>query len=216
MANLEYSTLIMIHTNSINFVFVSSNKNKIHDFELIAKELSDKFGIEITVKSFQPEVDVEENGSSTIENALIKLDNAVKEFKGDEIIFTEDTAFYISGLDYKPGILAHRWGGDDPCGKVLKTIPKNSIDHYAYYECSIAYKNLKGETKQAVGQTHGYIANEKRGSLSFGYDQIFVDNHVADLRAKTVSELSEIQPDKSFHFHRIDAFSKMIKQLLED
>lgn len=198
--------------NSLTFTFVSSNKNKIHDFELIARDLSKKLNIDIKVKSFQPKVDVEENGTTTLENATLKLANASKEFEGAEILFTEDTAFFVAGLDNKPGILAHRWGGDDPCGKVLselKGLP--FVERYASYECTITYK-IDGVIHYVTGQTDGYIADKKRGDLAFGYDQVFVDNHVT---GETVSEKSGWNPDKSFHFHRIDAFTKMVKAVIK-
>ncbi|MCF6269279.1 MAG: hypothetical protein L3J41_06200 [Melioribacteraceae bacterium] len=120
--------------------------------------------------------DVEENGSTSIENALIKV-RAVGARK-NSIVIGEDSILSIDILNGFPGVKTVRWaeGTDDDRGlkllDKLKGIPDK--ERGAKFQSAIALLFPDGTEETFVGELHGKISTELLGEKGKGYQRIFV------------------------------------------
>ncbi len=120
--------------------------------------------------------DVEENGNTSIENALIKV-RAVGVVK-NSIIIGEDSILSIKALDGFPGVKTVRWAegtDDDRSLKLLdklKDIPDK--ERGAKFQSAIALLFPDGTEETFIGELHGEISKEFIGEKGGGYQRIFV------------------------------------------
>jgi len=120
--------------------------------------------------------DVEENGSTSVENALIKV-RAVGAVE-NSIIIGEDSILSINALDGFPGVKTIRWSDgtdDDRSLKLLdklKNIPNE--ERNAKFQSAIAVLFPDGTEETFIGELHGKISKEFIGEIGKGYQRIFV------------------------------------------
>jgi len=120
--------------------------------------------------------DVEENGNTSVENALIKV-RAVG-VKKNTIVIGEDSILSIDALDGFPGVKTVRWSegtDDDRSLKLLdklKDIP--DIERCAKFQSAIAILFPDGTEKTFIGELHGKISKELLGEKGKGYQRIFI------------------------------------------
>lgn len=159
----------------MKIVLASNNKHKIEEISSIMK------GYEILPMS---EVgyndDIEENGTTFYENALIKA-KAVYEFlknkNKDYIVVSDDSGLCVEALDGRPGIYSARYSGEHGNNKEnrkkLLSEMKDKINRNAYFNCTMVAILPSGEIIEAVGRTYGEIMTEEKGSNGFGFDSLF-------------------------------------------
>ena len=120
--------------------------------------------------------DIEETGTTLLENAYIKA-RTVYELTGLPSI-ADDTGLEVDSLDGAPGVYSARYAGKDPtyqenCNKVLlklKGYPREK--RVASFKTIIAF--IDGEKEHhAEGVVKGMIVEKYRGTDGFGYDPIF-------------------------------------------
>lgn len=195
-------------------VFATGNENKMVEIRQILGDL----GWEIlSMKEAGISVDIEENGSTFEENALIKA-KAVAEFCRD-IVLADDSGLEIDYLNKEPGIYSARYAGENTSYEIknqmlldrLKGVPRQQ--RTARFVCAIAAAVPGREPIVVRGTIEGYIGDEPAGENGFGYDPIF---YVPDLNCST-AELS--MEEKNARSHRGNALREMrakLKELLED
>ncbi|MEA5061214.1 MAG: RdgB/HAM1 family non-canonical purine NTP pyrophosphatase [Erysipelotrichaceae bacterium] len=191
----------------MEIVFATSNKHKV----LEVKEILKPYGIDVLglfdigVKS----IDVEENGKTFKENALIKA-RAVSHYNVYPII-ADDSGLEVDFLNKEPGIKTARFakekgGHIEAMQDIMKRI--NGHDRKARFVCDIALI-YKGKERVFEGVCDGKIANMISGSNGFGYDPFFIP----DGYDKTFSELGEETKNKISHRGR--ALRKLAEYLKE-
>jgi len=181
-------------------VLASGNKGKIreikdffNDYEVIAyTDLIDK-------------LDIEENGKTFKENAIIKA-KTIGEILKNEIVLADDSGISVPALGGVPGIYSARFAGADATdkdnlNKLINELKKRGIKKTpAYYTAAIALY-----TPYGVFTTHGFmrghVIDEARGDKGFGYDPMFIPKGFD----KTLGELDE-EVKKSFS-HRSKALN---------
>ena len=156
-------------------VLASRNKGKLAELErLLGEELGDL----ITLKSLDDIgffEDIEENGATFAENALIKA-NAIAA-KG-YIALADDSGLLVDALDGAPGVYSARYAGshgDDAANNalLLKNLAGKS-DRSAAFVCAFACAFPDGRTPiVAEGRVEGLILEAPRGTGGFGYDPLF-------------------------------------------
>ena len=120
--------------------------------------------------------DVEENGNTSVENALIKV-RAVGA-KKNSIIIGEDSILSVDALDGFPGVKTVRWSegtDDDRSLKLLdklKDIP--DIERGAKFQSAIALLFPDAIEEPFIGELNGIISKEFLGEKGKGYQRIFV------------------------------------------
>ena len=120
--------------------------------------------------------DIEETGTSLLENAFIKA-RTVNEFTGLPSL-ADDTGLEVDSLDGAPGVYSARYAGNNPtyqenCTKLLlnlKGYPNEK--RVASFKTVIAF--VDGEIEHHTeGVVKGVVVEKYRGTDGFGYDPIF-------------------------------------------
>lgn len=127
-------------------------------------------------------LDVEENGTTFEENALIKA-TAIAELPEvkamDAVVLADDSGLEIDYLDKAPGIRSARYAGTDTSYDIknslilslLKGVPDE--ERTARFVCAIGAVFPDGTKEVVRGTMEGRIAYEIAGGNGFGYDPIF-------------------------------------------
>lgn len=189
-------------------VLASNNKHKVEEFKEILKE----YNI-LTLNDIEYYEEIEENGKTFEENALIKaktINNYLKQKALDYIVISDDSGLCVDSLNGAPGVYSARYAGvhgDDKSNrdKLIKDL--QGKNRKANFVCNIVVYYPNDEYKVFVGKTEGEIIEEERGSKEFGYDCIF---YSYDLN-KTFGEASS--EEKNNVSHRGRAIKEMLKEL---
>ena len=125
-----------------------------------------------------PLQEVEENGTTFEENALIKA-MAGYNLTGLPSI-ADDSGLQVNALDGRPGVYSARYcgvHGDDAANnkKLLENLEGKS-DRSAYFECAIALVLPDGTEITSSGRAYGTILDKPEGYNGFGYDPLFYSN----------------------------------------
>lgn len=117
--------------------------------------------------------EIEENGSSFRENALIKA-KAVGE-KLNLPALADDSGLCVDFLGGAPGIYSARFSGEGDAANraLLLQKMKEATHRQAHFECAVCLYIPGGRTLFGVGRTDGEICEEERGKRGFGYDPLF-------------------------------------------
>lgn len=152
-------------------VFATHNAHKLEEVKDIVK---DNFEI-VSLTDICCFEDIEENGSTLLDNARIKA-RYVKEKYGYDC-FADDTGLEVDTLDGAPGVFSARYaGGDghDSQANVRKLLREmdGATDRKAHFRTVI---DLLFDGKEYVfdGRIDGVIASAPQGNEGFGYDPVF-------------------------------------------
>ena len=146
-----------------------------------------------------PWPDVEETGSTYLENALRK-GRAVAAALG-EAALADDSGIEVDALGGGPGPRSARFAGDDASDernleeliRSMKGVP--GPGRTARYRCVAVLAYPDGRTASAEGVCEGILVSKPRGSRGFGYDPIFVPAGWD----RTMAELSDEEKDRISH-----------------
>lgn len=191
-------------------IFATGNEDKMKE---IRKILADPSLEILSLKDAGIHADIDENGKSFEENAMIKAE-AISKMTG-EIVLADDSGLEIDYLNKEPGIYSARYMGEDTSYRIknaslierLAGVPDEK--RTARFVCAIAAAFPDGTVKTTEGVIEGRIGYEERGENGFGYDPIF---YVPEFGC-TTAELSEEQ--KNAVSHRGKALEKMREILKE-
>ncbi len=161
--------------NERRIVFATGNENKMKEIRMILEDLGMPV---ISMKEAGAYVDVEENGSTFEENAMIKA-SAVGALLPEDIVLADDSGLEIDCLDKAPGIYSARFAGTDTPYEIknkmflekLQGVPEEK--RTARFVCAIAAVFPGGRKQTLRGTMEGQIAEQAAGSNGFGYDPIF-------------------------------------------
>ncbi len=119
--------------------------------------------------------EVEENGSTFLENALLKA-RAVSKATGLAAL-ADDSGLCVEALGGAPGIYSARYsGGGDAANRALLLKNLQEKERRAYFCCAAALVYPNGKEIVAEGRTYGTIVHESRGEGGFGYDSLFLSD----------------------------------------
>ena len=196
--------------NRQKLVFATGNANKTREF----REILDQSCYEVlSMKDAGIELDIEENGSTFVENALIKA-RAVAA-RTAAIVVADDSGLVVDALGGEPGIYSARYLGEDTPYAVknqmildqLSEVPKEK--RTARFVCAMAAVLPDGQEWTVTGVMEGYIGPEAVGEHGFGYDPIFYVDAYG-------TSTANIQPEqKNAISHRGQAL-RVIRDKLED
>lgn len=139
--------------------------------------------------------DVEETGSTLVENALLKA-RAVVEATGLPAL-ADDTGLEVAALDGEPGIHTARYAGPeasfaDNMEKLLAELD-GVTDRSARFVTVLVLMWPDGSYITAEGAIEGRIADSRRGSGGFGYDPVF------EVDGVTFAEMGEEAKNRLSH-----------------
>lgn len=187
-------------------IFASHNHGKIKE----AQALLEPLGYKVLSADDLHLEDIEENGTTFAENALIKARNAFKATRKPTI--ADDSGLCVHILNNEPGIYTARYakkmGGHQNAFEDLLT--RASTDTSAHFTCVIAYVDETGEYT-FEGRVDGHLAKPQEGNEGFGFDPIFIpdgyDKAFSCLDSKIKNTISHrakaLQKLKDFIQHRL-------------
>ena len=188
-------------------VLATHNLHKQKEMDSILSSL----GILIVGLDDFPQIgDIEETGTTLLENAFIKA-HAVHQLTGLPAI-ADDTGLEVDALDGAPGVYSARYAGRSPtfkenCDKLLFELKKCADQNRdAKFRTVIAFVD-KEMKLQSEGVVKGVIVKKPRGIDGFGYDPIFKPNSYDSTFAEMEME------EKNRISHRAKALIKM-KEIL--
>ena len=183
-------------------IFATGNSGKMNEIRMILADLS--IGGEpveiVSMKEAGIVLDIEENGKSFEENAVIKA-KAVAAAQSGAIVLADDSGLEIDYLNKEPGIYSARYMGEDTSYheknhnliKRLEGVPDEK--RTARFVCAIACVLPDGQTLKETATVEGRIGYEERGSNGFGYDPIFIVPEYG----KSTAELTEEEKNEISH-----------------
>lgn len=188
-------------------VMASGNFGKLREMRLL---LGDRFDV-VSMKELGLDPDIDENGATFEENALIKA-NALFKLTGCACI-ADDSGLEVDALGGRPGVHSARYcgvhGDDETNNQLLLKELENVPDEQrtARYACAMALVRPGHEPIVARGTCEGRILRQYRGEGGFGYDPLFLS---ADFD-KTFAEAT--LDEKNAVSHRARAIEAVLRQL---
>ncbi len=187
-------------------VVASGNKDKIKEI----REMLPEYDI-VSCKEAGFFGEIEENGKSFYENALIKaktVSNAL-----NLPVLADDSGICVEALGGAPGIYSARYAGDGIDAHNNKLLLENmygKINRNAKFVCCMVYYKPDGEIISVTGETHGKILDKEYGNNGFGYDPLFFSNDLNKCMGLATSV------EKNSVSHRFRAIEQLKNKLFEE
>jgi XTP/dITP diphosphohydrolase len=191
-------------------ILASGNKGKLSELQSYLTRLN----IELIPQPKTLEYEVEETGTTFVENAIIKARHAAK-LSGLPVI-ADDSGLMIDALDFQPGVYTARYAGvgcssQDNIDLILKNLKSypDLEQRKATFICVLVYMESAIDPLPVIslGTWRGAIYPKMMGESGFGYDPIFWDFKNQMTAAQMSKEL------KSSLSHRGQACRKLLKKL---
>ena len=194
-------------------VMATNNVGKINELKEMLK------GYEIySQKEMEIEdLNVEENGETFVENAIIKA-NSIKSLVGKDIyILAEDSGICVEALNGYPGVKTKRAAQEElkrevtneERYKLLIEKMKDIENRKVVWQTAVALIEPNGKVSTFIGEVEGSVAYEITGNNGFGFDPIFYIKE----EGKTLGQMSFEEKEK--YSARKRAIEKLIKYLEE-
>lgn len=179
------------------------------------KRLLEVYSVQVEVP--EEEINVEEVGSSFLENAYIKAQAYYEKYRMPTL--ADDSGLVVYALDGYPGVFSSRFYEHEYGGKEEVKISKDDANIRKVLRLMQGIENRKAKFVAflvlssgdagywAKGECEGSILPEPRGSQGFGYDPIFQPEGIQKSMAQLESE------EKDLISHRGKAIRNLIKIL---
>ncbi|MCA9796998.1 MAG: RdgB/HAM1 family non-canonical purine NTP pyrophosphatase [Candidatus Eremiobacteraeota bacterium] len=191
-----------------SFVVATGNPHKIEEIRAILKD----YPVELkSLADFDPTPEPVENGTTYLENALIKA-RAYARHTGAACL-ADDSGLEVDAMGGQPGLHSARFAGADTphSQKILKVLERLSDlpteQRSARFRCVAALVYPDGREESVEGVCEGRIAQKPSGDGGFGYDPIFELPH----RGCTMAEIEA--EEKNTISHRARAFLGLMEAL---
>lgn len=179
-------------------VFATGNAGKIREIREILQDIPLSV---VSMREAGIDVDVEENGETYEQNALIKARAVAALASPEDIVMADDSGLEIDYLNKEPGVYSARYLGETTSYRVknhnlierLEGVPEEK--RTARFVCVIAAVLPDGTELTTRGVIEGRIGYEERGVGGFGYDPIF---QVPEF-GKSTAELTEEEKNEVSH-----------------
>jgi XTP/dITP diphosphohydrolase len=188
-------------------VIASGNQGKIKEFQAM---LSNYTVVSQGDFKFQ---DVEETGSTFVENALLKARHATSKTHLPAI--ADDSGLVVDALNGKPGVMSARYAGEKATDKAnllkliaaVRGLPDKKIS--ARFICVLVFMRSENDPCPLISQGvwEGRIVTKPKGTNGFGYDPIFF---VEDYQCTSAQLTPEQKNNLS---HRGKALRRLKKQM---
>ena len=176
----------------MKIVLATNNMDKVREIKAYYTEFE-----VVALKEICKPFEIEENGISFYENAMIKARAVyarVKELglENEYIALSDDSGISVDALGGRPGIYSARYSGESATdasnrAKLITELNKLGLSQSnAFYTACIGICSKFGEYG-VHGFMHGKVIDKELGSSGFGYDFMFIPSGFD----KTVGQLDE-------------------------
>ncbi|HYF84542.1 MAG TPA: RdgB/HAM1 family non-canonical purine NTP pyrophosphatase [Clostridia bacterium] len=194
----------------MEMIAATNNSHKLEEIRAILKQK----GIEVkSMADVGLDIEIEENGDTFIDNALIKA-REVFRLTGKAAI-ADDSGLEVDALNGEPGVKSARYSGEagaakdvknnEKLKKALRDIPDDKRG--ARFCSAIAAVFPNGKEITAEGYVYGKIGYAEKGERGFGYDPLFI----VDGYGRTMAEIDSAE--KNNISHRANALKEFVNKL---
>lgn len=182
----------------MDLVLASRNKKKIAELQALLAEAGDLDLRVLSLDDIGYYGEIEENGSTFVENSLIKA--SVPASLG-YIGVADDSGLVVDCLDGEPGVYSARYSGPDATDatnneKLLAKLEGVPVDQRgAKFVCVVTCAFPDGSAFYVHRECPGRILTEAAGSGGFGYDPLFYYEPFG----KTFAELTADEKNRISH-----------------
>jgi len=194
-------------------IFATSNEGKMDEIRAILKDVNVEL---VSLKDLGLNPEIEENGTTFEENAMIKA-KIVMELTG-EMVLADDSGIEVDYLDKAPGVYSARFLGEKTSYNIKNQYIINQLseakeeERSARFVCAIACAFSNGEIVTRRGTIEGYISRQICGSHGFGYDPIF---YVPEYQCTTAEMTAEQKNEISHRGKALRAMKEVILKYIE-
>ena len=195
----------------MKIILASKNQDKVKEI----KEMLDGTGVLLKTCNDIEIPEVEETGSTFVENAILKARSA-SIITGLASI-ADDSGIEVEHLNGRPGIKSARYAGENATNEMnnikllgeLKNLPHEK--RKACYRCVMVYMRFPNDPFPIIasGSWNGYITEKPIGKNGFGYDPLFFLPEYKKTSAQITSE------EKNKISHRAKALNELQKYFLK-
>lgn len=194
-------------------IMATNNEGKIREL----KKLLAKYEILSQREAGIEDLDVEENGETFEENAIIKV-NSIKDLVQNNVyIIAEDSGICVEALNGYPGTKTKR-AAQEELGREVSNEERNTIilekmvnntNRKIVWQTVIALIDSDGTIKTFKGEVEGKVAEKLAGENGFGFDPLFY----IEEENKTLAQMNFEEKEK--YSARKRAVEKLMKYLEE-
>lgn len=164
------------------------------------------------LKSYPELPEVEETGTTFLENATLKAVEISKQVEG--LVLSDDSGLEVDALDGAPGVYSARYAGVQGANEAnnakLLTELEGARNRGARFRCVMVVAENGKVLMHGEGSVEGSIIESKRGGGGFGYDPLFVPQGYE----QTFAELGD--DVKNGLSHRARAMEHVLRWLQEN
>ena len=190
-------------------VLASGNRGKLAEFDALLAGS----GFEVVTQGSLGVPDIEETGTTFIENALLKARHAARITRLPAL--ADDSGLCVEHLDGAPGLYSARYAGShgDAAAnrarllRALEGVPGERRG--AFFICVLVLLQRADDPAPLIaeGRWHGRVLDAERGDGGFGYDPLFLPDGQAQSAAELDPQL------KNRLSHRGQALARLHAQL---
>lgn len=186
-------------------VIATKNKGKAREYS----EMISPLGIQVQTLADFPTFQINENGQTFEENALIKARTAVKQLGVP--VMADDSGLMVDALGGAPGVHSARYAGDhDDQANNQKLLSElagvDDLYRSAHFHTTIVGLKPNGAQLITEGRVDGHILRNPQGYNGFGYDPLFYVDELGCSMATLTDE------QKNAVSHRGRALQKFMEQ----
>ena len=179
-----------------------------HKTTEIRAMIGDRFEV-LDVTSFPACPEIEETGTTFLENARLKAEGISRVIDG--WVLSDDSGLEVDALGGAPGVWSSSFGGEEGNHALnnarLLSEMAGKADRRARFRCTMVLAQGGKEVANFSGTVEGTIIADARGAKGFGYDPLFVpEGHTA-----TFAELGD--EVKNTLSHRARALTQAVEFL---
>lgn len=193
-------------------IMATNNKGKIEEL----KKMLSKYEILSQKEAGIEDLDVEENGETFEENAIIKVNSIRNLVDKEAYIIAEDSGICIEALDGYPGTKTKRTAQEE-LGREVTNEERNNIilekmvnntNRKIVWQTVIALID-DGKIKTFKGEVEGKVAEKLAGDNGFGFDPLFY----IEEEKKTLAQMTFEEKEKySARKRAVETLMKYIQE----
>jgi len=179
------------------FLLGTGNAHKAEEFKALFLDT-------LKINAAPRTLDVDETGTTFIENALIKAKAYYETYKVPSL--ADDSGLVVEDMPDIMGVQSARFAPElpdyaDKCLKLIDLVNNSNKDRKAYFVCVLCFYLSPEEIYFFEGRLQGSIGKELKGQKGFGYDPIFIPER----KENDGSSLAELPDWKNEFSHRAKA-----------